>query len=293
MSDIISARCFGCGNVIKVPAGLGGKKARCPQCTNTISIPMPNDTVHDDIISDAELPEVAVGDTAEREEGDAPIPGQDDDAPVEDPSEARRARGGTSVRGANRNTSNSTASHPRIQRSGTQQRYAGGGAPPAPKKPAAQGNNQGMMIGIGLGVVALIILAVVVAGKGGDHGKHGGKQAVKEKDKERTPEVKKEPSYTPEEQLLVGKVMDFTSAVNRANPSEIQRFYTFEPDDERKVRLRIAQEIVDKKVVYEGVKITSVSLANGQVTFSHNGGTKTLQWKQVDGQWLIAELPGP
>ena len=59
MSDIISARCFGCGNIIKVPAGLGGKKARCPQCTNTISIPMPNDTQLEDIISDAELPEVA------------------------------------------------------------------------------------------------------------------------------------------------------------------------------------------------------------------------------------------
>src|SRR5205085_1475547 len=111
MSDIISARCFGCGNIIKVPAGLGGKKARCPQCTNTISIPMPSDTQHDDIVSDAELPEVArEGEIVRPEEGDAPIPGQEEE-PAEDPTETRRGRGGTSVRG--RSTS-SASSHPRV-----------------------------------------------------------------------------------------------------------------------------------------------------------------------------------
>src|SRR6185369_1782492 len=101
MSDIISARCFGCGNIIKVPAGLGGKKARCPQCTNTISIPMPNDTQLEDIVSDAELPEVArEGEPLQLEEGDAPVTEGDTGEVVqqqEDPSEARR-RGGTSVR---------------------------------------------------------------------------------------------------------------------------------------------------------------------------------------------------
>ena len=29
MSDIISAKCFGCGHIVKVPSALGGKKARC------------------------------------------------------------------------------------------------------------------------------------------------------------------------------------------------------------------------------------------------------------------------
>jgi hypothetical protein len=288
MSDIISARCFGCGNVIKVPAGLGGKKARCPQCTNTISIPMPNDTVHDDIISDAELPEVAVGNTAEREEGDAAIPGQEEEeAPAEDPSETRRGRGGTNLR--NRGAA-SAASNPRVQRSGTQQRYAGA---PAPAPGPATGSSQGMMIGIGLGVVALIILAVVVANNG-DSSKHGGRQnATKEREKDKPNDPKNQPQYGPEDQALVSKLMDYTSAINRANLNEIQRFFTYEPDDERKVRLRIGQDIIDKKIVYEGVKVTSVSAATGQVSFSYNGGTKSLQWKQVDGQWLIAELPSP
>src|SRR5262247_1791450 len=99
MSDIISARCFGCGNIIKVPAGLGGKKARCPQCTNTISIPMPNDTQLEDIVSDAELPEVArEGEVVQAEEGDAPIPGVGAEEEPEEPAEVRRTRGSTSVR---------------------------------------------------------------------------------------------------------------------------------------------------------------------------------------------------
>src|SRR5262249_46964836 len=99
MPDIISARCFACGNIIKVPAGLGGKKARCPQCTNTISIPMPNDTQMEDIVSDADLPEVARdGEPVRAEAGDAPIPGQEPEPQPEEASEGRR-RGSTSVRG--------------------------------------------------------------------------------------------------------------------------------------------------------------------------------------------------
>src|SRR5436189_5112719 len=99
MPDIISAKCMGCGNIIKVPAGLGGKKARCPQCTNTITIPMPSDSQHDEIVPDTELPEVArTGEIVRPEEGDAPIPGQEEEASAEDPTESRRSRGGTSVR---------------------------------------------------------------------------------------------------------------------------------------------------------------------------------------------------
>ncbi|HEV3027190.1 MAG TPA: hypothetical protein VG457_06425, partial [Planctomycetota bacterium] len=102
MSDIISARCFGCGHTIKVPAGLGGKKARCPQCTNTINIPNPNDTQHEDILSDADLPEVAVDSHKfVPEEGDADHPDAvPAEPPVEDPSESRRRSSGTGIRRA-------------------------------------------------------------------------------------------------------------------------------------------------------------------------------------------------
>src|SRR6185503_1078543 len=99
MPDIISAKCLGCGNIIKVPAALGGKKARCPQCTNTIVIPTsPSDTQFTEFISDDDLPEVARdGEVVKPEEGDAPIPGQEQDEPADSPTDRRR--GGTSVRG--------------------------------------------------------------------------------------------------------------------------------------------------------------------------------------------------
>lgn len=282
MSDIISARCFGCGNIIKVPAGLGGKKARCPQCTNTISIPMPNDTQLEDIVSDAELPEVAkAGEPVLAEEGDAPIPVEGGGAEEqEDPSESRR-RGGTSVRGR---TYASGPANPRVApRGGTQSRPR-----PAPTK-----SNSGMMIGIGLGVVALIIIAVVVGG--GGHGKQAtaptGKSSTKEKEKESATHKTPTPQYSAEDQALVSRLMDYAAAVNRGEPDQIIMFYTYDVEEKRRARIRIAQEIVDKKVTYEGVKVTSVG--GGSVTFTHNGGQKTLSWKQVDGVWYLSELPGP
>jgi len=286
MSEIISARCFGCGHTIKVPAGLGGKKARCPQCTNTITIPMPNDTQHEDIIPDAELPEVAVNETYEPEEGDAPNTDAKPGTPeVEDPSESRRR--GTAARRASGATS---TSHQRIQRSGTQPRYAGPGglAKPAP----AAGNNQGMIIGIALGVVALLIIGFVVAGKGNSAHTNQGKTGTKEKEKEReTP--KNVPQYSPEDQALVVRTLEYAAAMNRGDAAQVMRYYTYEPEDERKVRIRSA-ELVDQKVTYDSPQIKSVSAASGTVTFTYGGGKeKSLQWKQVDGVWLISEKPSP
>jgi hypothetical protein len=279
MSDIISARCFGCGNIIKVPAGLGGKKARCPQCTNTISIPMPNDTQLEDIVSDAELPEVArEGEPVLAEEGDAPIPGLEQDQQAEDPSEARR-RGSTSVRGR---TYASAATNPRVPpRGGTQTR----------PRPAATKSNSGLMIGIGLGVVALIILAVVVGGNK-DHGKTTtGKTGAKEgKEREGTAPKVNTPQFSAEDQALIARLMDYAAAVNRGEPDQILLFYSVDPDEKRRARIKIAQEIVDKKVTYEGVKVTSVGA--GTVLFTHNGGSKSITWKQVDGVWYVADLPG-
>ena len=142
MSEIISARCFGCGHIIKVPAALGGKKARCPKCTNTITIPSPSDTTTEDIISDADLPEVAREGDPFKDEDDAPyseaLPGSTP-APqpaVGDSSEIRR-KAGSGVR-----RTGATGAYPRVQRSGTQPRYT------APGGAAAAGGNNAMMIGM-------------------------------------------------------------------------------------------------------------------------------------------------
>ena len=293
MSDIISARCFGCGHTIKVPAGLGGKKARCPQCTNTINIPNPNDTQTEGIVSDADLPEVAVDSQKfVPEEGDAPHPDAVQEPPVEDPSEARRRSSGTGVRRAV-SANVATGSHPRVQRSGTQPRYTGQGTG-AGKKPAPPpASNQGMIIGISLGVAALLIIAFVVANRGGSKQQQ---QQIKTKEKEKEKEretTTRTPQYSPEDQALVSRTLDYAAAVNRGDASSVFRFYTYDPEEERKVRIR-ATELVDQKVMYDNPQVTSVSSANGTVTFSYGGGkSKSLQWKQVDNVWMIAEKPTP
>ena len=290
MSDIISARCFGCGHTIKVPAGLGGKKARCPQCTNTINIPNPNDTQHEDILSDADLPEVAVDSHKfVPEEGDADHPDAvAPEPPTEDPSEIRKRNSGTGVRRAV--GASTSTSHPRIQRSGTQPRYTGQGSAPA-KKPAAS-SNQGMIIGIALGVVALLIIAFAVAGKGGSKQQPHQPKVGKDKEKEGggTP---KAPQYSAEDQALISRTLDYAAAVNRGDAALVMRFYTYDPEEERKTRIR-ATELVDQKVTYDNPQVSSVSAASGTVTFTHGGGKqKSLQWKQVDNVWLIAEKPSP
>jgi hypothetical protein len=294
MSDIISARCFGCGHTIKVPAGLGGKKARCPQCTNTINIPNPNDTQAEDIVSDADLPEVAVDNHKfVPEEGDAPHPDAVAEPPVEDPSEARRrGSSGTGVRRAvSANVTSGT--HPRVQRSGTQPRYAGGGAPAGKKAAPAPSSNQGMIVGIIFGVVALIIIAFVVANKSKDGGGMAKPPPKTTKEREKDRETPKAPQYSPEDQALVARTLDYAAAINRGDAAQVFRFYTYDPEEERKVRIR-ATELVDKKLAYDSPQVTSVSAASGSVTFTYGGGKqKTLQWKQVDSVWMIAEMPTP
>jgi hypothetical protein len=291
MPDIISAKCLGCGNIIKVPAALGGKKARCPQCTNTIVIPTaPSDTQFTEFISDAELPEVARdGDVVRPEEGEAAIPGQETEE-AEDPSEVRRGKGGTSVRGRNVRP----AVPGSVQRSGPQQRYSGGGASARPAP--SGGSNTGMIIGIALAVVALVIAAVYFASgnnAGTSSPPKGSGKSTKEKEKEKDVPKVKGPQYTEAEQALISRLMDYTSTVSRGDLDQIVRFYVFDPDDLRKMRLQVAQNIVDKKITYENVQVKSINAAGGTITFSHSGGEKTLTWKQVNDVWLIAEPPSP
>jgi len=291
MSDIISARCFGCGHTIKVPAGLGGKKARCPQCTNTITIPNPSDTQAEGIVPDAELPEVAIdGEKFVREEGDVDHPDAvPQDPPVEDPSEARKRNTASGLRRAINPAS--TTSHARIQRSGVQPRYTGQGGPAKPA--AAAGGNQGMIIGIALGVVALLVIAFVVMNKGGSSPKPLPPKTGN-KERERDPgTTRNQPQYSPEDQALVARALEYAAAVNRGDATQVMRFYTYDPEEERRTRIR-ATEIVDAKTTYDNPQVSAVSSASGTTTFSYGGGkTKSLQWKQVDGVWMIAEKPTP
>src|SRR5262249_37077352 len=114
----------------------------------------------------------------------------------------------------------------------------------------------------------------------------------REKERERdTP--KNAGQFSAEDQALVARVLDYAAAVNRGDGQSVFRFYTYEPEEERRTRIR-STEIVDAKVSYENPQVKSVSAATGTVTFTHSGGKeKTMQWKQVDNVWMIAEKPTP
>src|SRR6185295_2125086 len=112
MPDIISAKCFSCGHVVKVPAALGGKKARCPKCTNTITIPSQPDGT-EDVIGDEMLPEVARDEEVLQADYEP-----DGEVPASPPAE--RIRPQTSTRGRTSSTSN-----PRMGGRGTQNRRGG------------------------------------------------------------------------------------------------------------------------------------------------------------------------
>jgi hypothetical protein len=147
-----------------------------------------------------------------------------------------------------------------------------------PKKP-----NTALWVGIGIGVVAIIILGVALA-SGNGKGK-----APKRPVKEDAPPPKAKISEA--DGFLAARCLQYVAAVNAGNPNEALKFYTY---DERFKTLKALNEMLDAKLTYEGAAVTSVSVATGVTTFTHGGSReKTLNWKEVDGVWMIADKPAP
>src|SRR2546426_915757 len=205
MPDIISAKCFGCGNVVKVPAALGGKKARCPKCTNTITIPSLSDT-SEDLVGDEMLPEVA------REDEELEGKYIDDDgviqslappraAPARRPSPSRNARGrggrGTGTRG--------------------------------PARPAK--SNTALIVGIAAGALLLVVLIAVAAGGNKGDGKAKSHAPAKSSQTPTAPE-------SSEDADLGTRCMYYARAVNgdKSDVNLLMKYYAYEPDDEKAVK---------------------------------------------------------
>jgi phage FluMu protein Com len=280
MSEIISARCFGCGHTLKVPAALGGKKARCPQCTNTITIPALHET-QDDIIGDDQLTEVAKdGDSIL--DDDPPAPGEevvDGELVDEDPSSVRR-RGGTAARRGSSSSANLRA-QPAGGRSGTQPRYA----PPPPKKSGA-----GVAVGVALGVLAVggIIIGAAMGGGGGDaaRGGRGGKAPAGGTE---TGGTVKPPSAAIDD-ALQGRVLDYLEAVNKGDPAKVIRYF---PPEEEGTAIRDVNRFLEQRPAYSAYEVVKADAATGAVTFKHSGGEKSMTWKLVSGTWYLGEKPTP
>ncbi len=266
MSDIISAKCFGCGHVVKVPSALGGKKARCPKCTNTITIPAPTETA-EDVISDDELPEVAKDDEVL------------DGLPVEEPPPPEPAAPSRETR----TRPGSSSAHRRIPAGGR------GAAPRygAPRKKSSAG----LIIGLAIGAFALVVIIAVAASSGGkplppktpeDEQGQTGQPPVREK--------------TAADLALEDRVKDYISEFNRGNIAKAAQFYG---DRAGEMRQTIGQ-MVDKGTQYRNFNFKSTNADTGVVTISCEYVTKTetvpykeitWTWRNADGSWVIAGAP--
>jgi hypothetical protein len=270
MPDIVSARCFGCGHTIRVPAALGGKKARCPQCTNTITIPAPSET-QDDIISDDQLTEVARDTDPIAEEGDAPEIVQGELVEEEDPSAVRR-RAGTGVR-RGVSSPNLRSVPARNEGRGTAPRYA---APP--KK-----SSTGLVIGVVVAVVVAGIAAAAMLGGGGAAGRSKTRAGGGETGQvvQATPGI---------DEALQVRCLDFIEAVNKGDPAKVVRF--FAPEEESGA-LRDVNRFLEQKPSYANYEVLKADAATGVATFKHSGGEKSFTFKKVGDQWYVADKLSP
>ena len=282
MSDIISAKCFACGHIVKVPSALGGKKARCPKCTNTIAIPAMSET-QDDIVTDDQLPEVAKeGEIAEGEE----VLEEDPSPPPPPPSRPDSRR------------PSSSPSHRRVQavrdgaggRSGTRMQPAR--MPQAPP----QKSNTAVIVGVIVGVSVLIAVIVAVSMKGGTPPPRTKAQSGQSSDAPPPPPA---PSIgdSAADQALEARCREYIQAWNKAQIVQAAAFY--DPDPAPDIKRKIGQQI-EAGVQYQRAQFRVVSAAQQLTTFtcdyqSNAEAAQTreisLKWRQIDGVWYIADRP--
>lgn len=272
MSDIISAKCFGCGHVVKVPSALGGKKARCPKCTNTIVIPALAET-SDEIVTDDQLPEVARDD--EVLEGEFI---ESEDAPetsFRPPSESRRERPGS-------------GSH----------RRAGGkdprGAGRVPAGRAPKSSNTGLVVAVIVGLLVLVGAVVAIAMKPGKTEPSPRAKKAEPGPSNPTPDT----ARTAEDDALEARCRDYVAAFNRGNVAQVARFY--EPEPGRDLTQAVGR-LMGGNPRYKGPEFTRSSAAEGLTVFVCEysaqegappvGKEVSLRWKKIDNEWFIADRP--
>jgi hypothetical protein len=274
MSDIISARCFGCGHIIKVPAALGGKKARCPQCTNTITIPAMHET-SDDIVGDDQLTEVArEGDPVEDDQplmdaAEEPVEGD----LVEGPATTRR-RTGTAPRRGGASSSANLRAQPAAR--GTGSRYA-----PAP----ARKSGAGTAVAVALGV--LVVGGIVVALAMGDGAPRKGASRTDATQGTNPVAVTHVPAI---DEALQSRCLDYIEAVNKGDPAKLVRFF---PPEEEGSAMRDVNRFLEQRPAYSAYEVVKADAKTGVAVFRHAGGEKSLTFKLVAGTWYVGEKPTP
>jgi hypothetical protein len=264
MSDVINAKCFGCGKVIRVPSSYGGRNAKCPQCGHIFTIPTPADSTME-LVSDEQLPAVALEEDIVEGvvEEELPPPKQEERPSRHDDSRIRHA---------------GKRPPPRRQTPGR--------APHAPRK-----SNAPIFIGVGIGAVLLIVLlAVALGGKG------------KKEDSKKDPNAgKQETPRDPEADKLWSRCEEYLRAFRAGNHSDIMEFYAV--TDRTALRSAITA-MLEADVKYQECQYKSSEVAGGEGTTKftctyvtskgkEEGKLVTFKWKRVEDVWKLADKPSP
>jgi hypothetical protein len=279
MSDIISAKCFGCGHVVKVPSALGGKKARCPKCTNTIVIPALSET-SDEIVTDDQLPEVARDD--EVLEGELIEPDEESGNSAPRPESMREREREPRSSGSHRRPGAKESGVGRVSAA----RMQGVRAP----APARKSGNTGVVVGV---IVAVLVVGGIVAAVAFKPTKAEPPRKTGKGDRPNgtTPDQER----TPADDALEARCREFVSAFNRRAVADVARFYDKEPSGD--LRRAVGQTFTAE---YKAPEFKKSSAAEGVTVFvceyvvegqPSQGKEITLRWKQVDGEWFLADRP--
>lgn len=272
MSDIISAKCFGCGHVVKVPSALGGKKARCPKCTNTIVIPALAET-SDEIVTDDQLPEVARD--GEILDADGEVLEGELVEPEPPPVTPSRERSSTSHRRVS------------VKESPSGRGGARGGPGRAPKP-----SNTGVVIGV-------VVVLLVVAGVGVGLAMRPSNTPPSKAGKKDAPDKSTTDSgaRTAEDDALEARCREYVNVFNRGQVAQAARFY--DPEPGRELQQGVAR-LMGGPTQYKGPEFKKSSAAEGVTIFVCEfvsgdappvGKEITLRWKKVGEEWFIADRP--
>lgn len=276
MSEIITARCAACGHTVKVPAALGGKKAKCPRCAQVITIPTAPDP-SGEFVTDDQLPEVARDEDIL--EG---LPSEEDEVLEGEPVEARPISGRLKALTPRRGMptpSGGVAGRPRG--SGGYPRVPGrGGGRPSPAS-----SSLGIWIVVGLAAAAILAVGLAVMLRGGDRKAGGGKEG-----QEKAPPPATPPQFTEADAALQRRCLEYIAAFNRGNVLEIIKFYSYAPNEEQQLKAAISA-LLEQGTRYDDVGFKATSAAAGTLTFVHSKGERTMNWKEVGGTWLIVDRP--
>lgn len=271
MPEFIGAKCFGCGHIIKVPVALGGKKARCPKCSDVITIPTPGDSAME-IVSDDMLEEVARDGEILEEEG---LQDAGPKTPIR-PTPRPGSGGRTST--PRRGTSIGTP------RSGTRMRYSPSGSSSSAKT--------FWIIGAGIGLI--ILLAFLL-------GRPGGDPPPRPKAPPVTGGATGNPRSETADDLKI-RCGGYLQAFKKAgSPDELLKYFHGADSSDKAIKAGLTKHL-EQRTEYQEVVFKSASVEGdeGTVTFVCDFVTKgesskakemTLRWRRVNNEWYLADRP--